>query len=404
MNITRDLQEDGRAVLSLSGRLDAFWSENFDLEMEEMLRAGRYHIVLDASQVEYLSSAGLRSLMKAAKSIEALSGSFSISRASEPVRQVLQMTGLDSLFSAPAGHSAEQEHLTPSRSLGARMQVFFEEQGNCFDGLLLEGTEASKLLTLSEKLLAIGIGAFGGKEEEGAARFGELIAVGGVACSLPTDSGHRPDFLLSADACRDAIRMKNGLICEGSWSKGFRFEASPENPVSLSVLASECLSLSGAATACVGAICESAGLIGAFLKRSPSLAKPGEDIFGFPGIRDWLSFTPERAYAGCVVLLSGVVSRDPELRRFLRPISQGRDICGHFHAAVFTYQPLRHTGLSLPELAARLCSEEKLLSVLHLLHDERHISGSGESFFSRGASWISPLSGWRHGKSEGGMP
>src|SRR5438876_8242317 len=56
-------------------------------------------------------------------------------------------------------------------------------------------------------------------------------------------------------------------------------------------------------------IAESAGLIGAALRRSPVVAASEPNAFQFPRIRDWLSFTAERAYTKSVVLLAGIAVR-----------------------------------------------------------------------------------------------
>jgi hypothetical protein len=67
------------------------------------------------------------------------------------------------------------------------------------------------------------------------------------------------------------------------------------------------------------------------------------------------------------------------------------DLLGHFHAAVFPFQPFKKRKLDLNESVGSLFSSGQLQAVMHLLNDDRPISGAGDSEFVRGACWIGPL-------------
>jgi hypothetical protein len=75
----------------------------------------------------------------------------------------------------------------------------------------------------------------------------------------------------------------------------------------------------------------------------------------------------------------------------VRPMSPSSDIQGHNHAAVFSYRPLKKRRLNLHDTVLNLFDSEDLQAVLHLLHDDRAISGGGESQLVSGACWTSPL-------------
>jgi hypothetical protein len=74
-----------------------------------------------------------------------------------------------------------------------------------------------------------------------------------------------------------------------------------------------------------------------------------------------------------------------------RRLSADSPLFGHFHAAVFPYRPLKKGIDQLEEIANTLFETGQILSVLHLLNDDRDIVGVGESEFSRGTCWISPI-------------
>jgi hypothetical protein len=138
-------------------------------------------------------------------------------------------------------------------------------------------------------------------------------------------------------------------------------------------------------------VAESAGLAGAALRRSPG---GGSHLpFELPGVRDWLWFTPERAFARSLTLIVGVVSRTEiaGLTPFLRPLGAEAWPAAHFHAAAFSFRPLRRGLLDLRSTVRLLFEGEQLQGVLHLLHDDRPIVGAGQSELVRGACWVGPL-------------
>ena len=142
---------------------------------------------------------------------------------------------------------------------------------------------------------------------------------------------------------------------------------------------------------------ESDGLVGAALRRSPVDLPDGLDPFAHPGVRDWLSLTPEPEYARSTALAVGVATREagPALGRFVRPLSgaSAPEVRGHFHAAALPYRPLPGGAVGLAATVAHLLEPGRIETILHLLGDSRPILGAGESTFTRGAVWFVPLAG-----------
>jgi hypothetical protein len=176
-----------------------------------------------------------------------------------------------------------------------------------------------------------------------------------------------------------------------------RFDKGPQQPsLPLSTVVKACLDASGSDAAGVVMVAEAASIIGASLQKIPGV-QPGEsrapDIFAFPGIRDWLSFTTEAAFTHSTCLIVGFAatpSRAASLR-LLKPLVRSGEIHGHFHAAAFPYRPLRKGKVDLAETIRTLFESEQILGLLHLLNDWRGLTGAGESRFLRGACWCAPL-------------
>ena len=140
-------------------------------------------------------------------------------------------------------------------------------------------------------------------------------------------------------------------------------------------------------------VAETAGLVGAALRRSPAEPLGAETFFAHPGVRTRLSFTTEPSFVQGVTLSAGVVSRakDAGNRPLLRPLGEGT--VGHIHAAAFPFRPLKKGRIEMRETVTALFEADHLQGVLHVLHDDRGASGAGESEFVRGACWIGPVSG-----------
>jgi anti-anti-sigma factor len=85
-------------VLSLSGRLDAITSPEVDKLVTERLRSGENNLLFDLSELQYISSAGLRILVVTLKQISASRGNMALCALREPVKMVLVVSGFTGFF------------------------------------------------------------------------------------------------------------------------------------------------------------------------------------------------------------------------------------------------------------------------------------------------------------------
>jgi hypothetical protein len=193
------------------------------------------------------------------------------------------------------------------------------------------------------------------------------------------------------------VNVLYGLRCEGGFTKLLRFESeSLANPVSLAELTRVGLETTGAPTIGIAIVAESAGLVGAALRRSPAEADGNEAApFRYPEVRGWLSFSTERLYTRSLVLVAGVAaaSECKGLSALLRPLVKEGPPLGHFHAAAFSFRPLQKGQIDLKTTVAALFETESLQGVLHLLSDFREGAGPQQSEFVRGACWVAEISG-----------
>jgi len=387
-------------LISLAGRLDASWSGAVQKEFDAAIRRGEHRIHLDLAKVDYISSAGLGALLTLYKSLHAINGHFGIAAASPFVQSALKMAGLGSLVATPQKTlEAREEKCRTETSPKATYDIFpIKGAGirlaTVGDSALLQhgmGGEQAEVRPFGETTVAIGIGALGSTPADCESRAGEFLAVSGVAAFQPADGPARPDFILSTENFVPEGQLLLGLLGEGDFPWLARFEAKEEfRIVGLTELAEAAFAFAQAPAIVMVGIAETSGLVGASLRQSPAPAATAGDRFVFPEIRDWLSFTSERAYRDSTSLIVGVVAgQDSPLAPLLRPL--GADLLGHFHAASFPYRPLQKGRIDLKTSVAGLFESFNLQAVLHLLADPREFIGAGESEFLRGAVWIAPV-------------
>jgi hypothetical protein len=311
------------------------------------------------------------------------------------VRTVLDMTRLTvHLVEAPdrtAARAAKQHEGVPVERDGARLEMFDLVPGAVLRGGSVTGKDSSASLGCPDSLFAIGVGAIGDRFSECRERFGEFLALAGAAVYLPGDGTHVPDYLVASGNEAPEVQVLHGLKGEGEFARLLRFESgtSPQRGgVRLSELATWCLELSGGSVAGLAIVAEAAGLVGAALRHSRAAMSGDADLFAYPAVRNHLSFTAERAFVRTTVVLAGFVARHPLPE--LRPLGGNGNVHGHFHAAAFSFAPLKKGRRALKPLVAQAFEQQSLLGVLHLLNDDRP-SGAGQSELVRGACWFGPL-------------
>jgi anti-sigma B factor antagonist len=85
-------------MVEVVGRVDSSNANKLGEALNERVDAGHVQVVLDLSNVEYMSSAGLREIVSAAKRVRSGNGDLRIASPSPRVKEVLELAGLDMIF------------------------------------------------------------------------------------------------------------------------------------------------------------------------------------------------------------------------------------------------------------------------------------------------------------------
>jgi anti-sigma B factor antagonist len=92
--------ENGNIIITLEGKLDALTSQGFEKELEGIL-ADAQALTLDVEKLEYISSAGLRTILAAQQYMEEKDlPDVKVININEVVAEVFSVTGFDKLVEA----------------------------------------------------------------------------------------------------------------------------------------------------------------------------------------------------------------------------------------------------------------------------------------------------------------
>ncbi|NEO82862.1 MAG: STAS domain-containing protein [Spirulina sp. SIO3F2] len=85
-------------ILAPSGRLDITTAWQFRLKLQECISRLSSHVVVNLSQVNFIDSSGLTSLVAGMRDADKVSGSFRICNVHPEAKLVFEVTMMDSVF------------------------------------------------------------------------------------------------------------------------------------------------------------------------------------------------------------------------------------------------------------------------------------------------------------------
>ena len=97
MDLTEEAAEDV-TVVSIAGRLDTQTSGQFSGRLSELLRAGHARVLIEASKLNYISSAGFRALLIGTKLATDEGGRLAVCSLTAPMRRMIEIGGFDQVF------------------------------------------------------------------------------------------------------------------------------------------------------------------------------------------------------------------------------------------------------------------------------------------------------------------
>jgi anti-anti-sigma factor len=97
MDITTKVQ-DGATVIKISGSLDGNTVNDAQQQIMPLISSRDLALVMDLKDCSYISSAGLRLLLMAAKQLATQNGNLVLCGLSPEIKDVMEMTGFNTFF------------------------------------------------------------------------------------------------------------------------------------------------------------------------------------------------------------------------------------------------------------------------------------------------------------------
>lgn len=95
INIQKNEQE---TIIRIEGELDTTATTEQAADLQQILDCAADNMLIDCSELEYISSAGLRFFMQLKRESEAKGGSVRIEHLNEDVADIFRMSGFQNIF------------------------------------------------------------------------------------------------------------------------------------------------------------------------------------------------------------------------------------------------------------------------------------------------------------------
>lgn len=91
-------KRNGVTILAVHGRLDASNADTLEQTLLARIDAANTRFVIDCSRLDYISSAGLRVLLVAAKRLKAEHGTIAVAAPKDAIKEVFEIAGFAAIF------------------------------------------------------------------------------------------------------------------------------------------------------------------------------------------------------------------------------------------------------------------------------------------------------------------
>ena len=97
MDITED-KKNNIVILGLRGNLNVMTANLLEEKFTALIDRGERRLVVDFSQLDYISSAGLRVFLIAAKKLKSVQGKIVLSSLNAQIKEIFDISGFSSIF------------------------------------------------------------------------------------------------------------------------------------------------------------------------------------------------------------------------------------------------------------------------------------------------------------------
>ena len=91
-------REKNAVIITVKGRMDAVSAPDFEKKLGDWIDEGEKNFIVDLGELDYISSAGLRSILATAKKLKAVNGQLLLSALKDVVKEVFDISGFSSII------------------------------------------------------------------------------------------------------------------------------------------------------------------------------------------------------------------------------------------------------------------------------------------------------------------
>lgn len=248
-------------ILNPTGRLDAYGAKIFETEINTKLKNEHLIVIINMTLIEYLSSAGLRTLLSLYQNLKQKDGNIILTDIQPYAKEVMSIAGFLDTFTIydsfeEAMLQIEKDfldkyinqiwnslNLYKTSSGTFRFIPGSEEPGKVkvlgdIKDILYSKITPSHIASKSfnETEYSIGIGGLGERIQDYFYILGEIITIGGTMVWLPTDGHNTPDYLIPVSEGNVTIRTGFNITLDGEFNDYVYFESSNLNGISITNL------------------------------------------------------------------------------------------------------------------------------------------------------------------------
>lgn len=201
------------------GKIDTVTSGELDASLLAFT-ASEEDIILDLSQCTYISSAGIRVLIKTKKQLQKQQKELYLTGLVPGVMQVLEMAGLHTMF-AIADSVEKVQEIVHARRKNTRTQFssgnrewVFQQQESKLQQARVENKE--QLLSFSELGFSLGYGVLAEAETADIEQYGLFVTASNVYVVAPTNSEQEEDFRIVSDVKRSGVHVAEAVSFGGN--------------------------------------------------------------------------------------------------------------------------------------------------------------------------------------------
>ncbi len=381
-------------VLEIQGRIDGISAPELKGLFDQHAASGDRIIILDFSDVSYMSSAGLRVLVQGRKSLKPIGGELILVAIPELVREVFRVSGMDHFLTILPDYQAVQRSIQTDAMDQAG--VITEHDGSQYEWKKLSDSHGhyfiigstenlsraayqqcdNRVVKPSQIHFGFGLAALGDAYNDFKSLYGETVIIGHHFFSYPAVERSRVDFSFFQPGADHSFNFLYGLGIQGSFSGVLRFDSSQE-PVDLGKLAEVAGMMTEAPLFAVVILAKSGGVQWMHLKKAPiSENNPEkESIFDAGHFHRWMNFTPETDDFNKTMIACGVVVKNirnvPSDMKHLFP----GDGNMHLHAAICENGLWSNDIRNFEVELMRIVTDFNIQKVVHLLPASRLVNG-----------------------------